>query len=48
MEFQWADYCRPLIGARALRAGFDKAVRKAMALAHEPQAKHLPGYIAKG
>ncbi len=43
-EFQWADYLRALIAPALLRENFDKAVRRAMKLAHLPAAQALPGY----
>ena len=47
MEFQWADYFRPLIKPKSLQVNFEKSVAKAKVLAHGPEAGHLPGYIAK-
>ncbi len=46
-EFLWADYFRPLINAKSLKADFDGWVRKAKKMAAAPEAAHLPGYIAK-
>ena len=47
MEFQWADYFRPLISLKAVKADFDGAVRNAKKLALAPEAAKLPGYISK-
>lgn len=46
-EFVWADYFRPLINAKLLKADFDSWVRKAKKMAAAPEAAHLPGYITK-
>ncbi|MCA0432178.1 MAG: chromosome partitioning protein ParB [Proteobacteria bacterium] len=46
MEFQWADYFRPLLPIELLRDDFDKAVKRALKLVHLPAASHLPGYLA--
>ncbi|MFT3987358.1 ParB-like protein [Aestuariivirga sp.] len=45
MEFQWADYFRPLILEKDISRNMDAAIKKAMALVHLPAAAHLPGYI---
>lgn len=45
MEFEWADYFRPLIKRRQLASDFEDAVSRAVKLAHAPAAAHLPGYI---
>lgn len=47
MEFQWADYFRPLISLKAIKADFDAAVRNAKKLAVAPDAAKLPGYTSK-
>ncbi len=47
MEFQWADYFRPMIKLKALMADFDKCMQKARILSSAPAAAHLPGFIAK-
>jgi hypothetical protein len=47
MEFAWADYFRPLIKSKALKADFTACVHKAKILAAAPEASALPGYIAK-
>ncbi len=47
MEFTWADYFRPLISMKALKADFDEAVRKAKRLAAASEAAGLPGFIVK-
>lgn len=44
-EFRWADYFRPRVPTAELRGDFEKAVAAAAALAHDPAAKDLPGYI---
>jgi hypothetical protein len=43
-EFKWADYFRKLIPLDVVTKDFDKAVKQAVKLAHEPKAKKLPGY----
>lgn len=43
-EFLWADYLRPLIKPAAIRKDFDQALRKALNLAHEQDARYLPGW----
>jgi hypothetical protein len=47
VEFQWANYFRPLIKRADVRRNFDKALKKAIKLAAKPAARHLPGFIAK-
>jgi len=44
-EFQWADFFRARLRTDPGGRDFDKAVDEAMALAHSPQAKGLPGYV---
>lgn len=44
MEFQWADYFRPLLKPSLLKDDFDKAIKQALKLAHAPAAQALPGY----
>ena len=46
MEFTWADYFRPLISAKMLKANFDKAIQDAKDFAQNKSAAKLPGYIA--
>jgi hypothetical protein len=46
-EFQWAGYFRGMIRPKQLAKNFDKAVEQAVALAHAPEARALPGYTAK-
>lgn len=47
MEFQWADYFRPLIAAKSIARQPEKAVKKALTLAHAPEASKLPGFVGK-
>jgi hypothetical protein len=47
MEFQWADYFRPLVKLRLVRDDFDEAVRSALKLCRKPEASKLPGFIGK-
>lgn len=46
-EFAWANFFRARIDIPGTDTGFEEAVHKAVALAHSPAAKNLPGYIAK-
>ncbi|HEY0296724.1 MAG TPA: ParB-like protein [Bordetella sp.] len=43
-EFLWADYLRPRITPAAVRKNFSKALDMALALAHEQDARYLPGW----
>ena len=43
-EFLWADYLRPRIAQERIHEDFDKALGDAMALAHEQDARYLPGW----
>jgi len=43
-EFLWADYLRPHIAVTLIRKDFPKALADAMALAHEQDARYLPGW----
>ena len=43
-EFLWADYLRPRIPEKRIRKNFDKALQAALAHAHDPQARYLPGW----
>ena len=43
-EFLWADFLRDQIKPEKLEHDFDRALRKAMALARSPGAQHLPGF----
>lgn len=43
-EFLWADFFRRRIDAGQLADGFDKAAKKATALARDKSASHLPGW----
>jgi hypothetical protein len=47
LEFLWANYFRTLVPARDIRADPDKAVAKALKLAHAKEASHLPGWAGK-
>lgn len=44
-EFLWADFYRSRIKGKLLDKRFDKALKHALALAREPDAKHLPGFV---
>jgi len=43
-EFLWADFLRGRISAKTVKGDFEKAVHKALAIAHCADATHLPGY----
>ena len=43
-EFLWADYLRPHIAQAVILDNFDKALHDALALAHEQDARYLPGW----
>jgi hypothetical protein len=43
-EFLWADFLRPRIKPKAIKAEFDAALTKALALAKTPEADYLPGW----
>ena len=43
-EFLWADFLRPRIKLRAIKADFDSALAKALALAKGGEADYLPGW----
>ncbi len=45
-EFLWADFFRHRMSIGPGPQGFDAAVRKALALAHDPAAHHLPGFLS--
>jgi hypothetical protein len=47
VEFLWADYFRPLVKSKRLRADFSKAVQECIPLAQASEAAHLPGYLGK-
>jgi len=40
-----ADFFRHRVPIGPGREGFEAAVRKALALAHDPAARHLPGFL---
>lgn len=43
-EFLWADYLRLKVPEARVRKDFDKALADALALAHDPDARYLPGW----
>jgi hypothetical protein len=43
-EFLWADYLRLKIPASHVRKNFDDALNDALAHAHDPDARYLPGW----
>jgi hypothetical protein len=43
-EFLWADFLRRRIKAKAIRADFEVALAKALALARSAEADYLPGW----
>ena len=43
-EFLWADFLRPRIKAKAIKADFEAALTKALALAKTGEADYLPGW----
>ncbi len=43
-EFLWADFFRTRIGARGMRADFERALRRALELARSPDSRYLPGW----
>ena len=43
-EFLWADFLRVRVAARLVEKDFDKAVSKALDIAHGEHATYLPGY----
>jgi hypothetical protein len=43
-EFLWADYLRLKIPAARVRKDFDDALTEALAHAHDPDARYLPGW----
>ncbi|RQH09961.1 ParB-like protein [Paraburkholderia dinghuensis] len=43
-EFLWADYLRLKVARTLVRKDFDKALAAALAHAHEPDARYLPGW----
>jgi hypothetical protein len=45
-EFLWADFFRHRVPIGPGREGFEVAVRTALALAHDPAARHLPGFLS--
>jgi hypothetical protein len=47
-EFRWADFLRKRIRMARTEGAFEEALKEALALAATPEAKHLPGYRAKG
>ncbi|WP_296658715.1 ParB-like protein [Paraburkholderia sp.] len=43
-EFLWADYLRVKVPEAHVRKDFDKALADALAHAHDPDARYLPGW----
>ena len=43
-EFLWADYLRPRIKTKTIKADFDAAVAEALSLAKAGEADYLPGW----
>jgi hypothetical protein len=43
-EFLWADYLRRKVPEARVRKDFDKALADALAMAHDPDARYLPGW----
>jgi hypothetical protein len=43
-EFLWADYLRRKVKATQVQKDFDKALDDALAHAHDPEARYLPGW----
>jgi hypothetical protein len=43
-EFLWADYLRQKVAKALVRKDFDKALAEALAHAHDPDARYLPGW----
>lgn len=43
-EFLWADYLRLKIPAARVRKDFEQALTEALAHAHDPDARYLPGW----
>lgn len=43
-EFQWADFFRGRFDRRDVEKDFDKCVKKAVKIAHSPEASALPGF----
>jgi hypothetical protein len=46
-EFLWADFLRHRIDGQLVASDYDKALRKALKLARNEEAKSLPGWCAK-
>lgn len=44
-EFIWAKFYRERIKEKVVKKNFDKALKRALALARRPEAKNLPGYL---
>jgi len=45
-EFLWADFFRHRVRIGPGRDGFEATVQRALALAHDPAARKLPGFVA--
>lgn len=46
-EFAWADFLRTRIPADLVSSNYEAAVRQALVLAHGPEARRLPGFLAE-
>lgn len=46
-EFRWAQYFRERIALSSVKRNYDRALERALTLAHAPEAQHLPGYIGR-
>ena len=46
-EFLWADYLRLKLPEKRVRKDCDKALKEALACAHDPEARYLPGWSGK-
>ncbi|MDE2143081.1 MAG: hypothetical protein KGJ84_11790 [Elusimicrobia bacterium] len=46
-EFRWAEFFRARLKTYPTRADFEKSVTEALAVAHDPAARGLPGYTPR-
>ncbi|WP_206999105.1 ParB-like protein [Trinickia mobilis] len=46
-EFLWADFLRPRIAVKLIKKDFAKALKDALACAHDQDARYLPGWSGK-
>ena len=46
-EFKWADFLRQHVVVEPGNEGFEHALAAARTIARSPQAKHLPGFLAR-